>query len=194
MRNLLFGFIFISLSATTAPAVVTEQIIAIVNGQPLFQTDLLRHQTLFGMMTPTVKDLIHHKLLLLEAKQFVLSPPQEEEVELAFKAVRKKFSEEASFDHALKETGLTPDGLRREILDRLWVKKLIRDRISFFIFITDAEIGQYYQQHQNDFEQKAFKEVAEKIRAILEKEKEEMKVKEYLAQITSRSNIEINGR
>jgi hypothetical protein len=146
------------------------------------------------MMTPTVKDLIHHKLLLLEAKQFVLSPPQEEEVELAFKAVRKKFSEEASFDHALKETGLTPDGLRREILDRLWVKKLIRDRISFFIFITDAEIGQYYQQHQNDFEQKAFKEVAEKIRAILEKEKEEMKVKEYLAQITSRSNIEINGR
>jgi len=194
MRNLLFGILIIGLLASPTSAVVAEQIVAVVNGQLLFQSDLLRNQTFFGVTTPKVEKLVDYKLLLLEAKRFVLSPPQEGEVDLSFKEVRQKFSDEAAFLNALKETGWTLEGLKREILDRLWVKKLIRDRITFFIFITDEEIGQYYQQHQNDFEQKELGEVEEKIRAILEREKEGIKIKEYLSRITSQANIEINIR
>ncbi|MBI3358923.1 MAG: hypothetical protein HY201_02145 [Nitrospirae bacterium] len=193
MRDLFFGILLIGLLATPAPAVVTEQIVAIVNGQLLFQTDLLRDQIFFSQHHD-VEKLVEHKLLLFEAKRFVLSPPQEDEIDLSFQEVQKQFSNKAAFSNALKETGLTIEGLKREILDRLWVKKLIRDRITFFIFITDEEIAQYYQGHQNDFEQKELKDSEKAIRAILEKEKEETKIKEYIARIRSQANIEINVR
>ncbi len=191
-RNLFWGIFLIVLSVTATPAVVAEQIIAVVNGQLLFQSDLLRDQTFFSNTTSSIEKLVDDRLLLLEAKRFVLSPPEEEEVELAFKQVQKKFIDKPAFETALKKTGLTADTLKREILDRLWVKKLIKDRITFFIFITDEEIRQYYQQHQNDFAQKEQKDVEEVIRAILEKEKEEIKIKEYLLRIRSQANIEIS--
>ena len=174
--------------------VVAEQIIAVVNGQLLFQSDLLRDQTFFSATTSTTEKLVDDKLLLIEAKRFVLAPPQEEEIDLAFKEIQKKFSDEAAFQNALKETGLTSAGLKREILDRLWVKKLIQDRITFFIFITDEEISQYYQQHQNDFLQHELQDAEAKIRAILEKEKETMKIREYLSRITSQANINVHVR
>jgi hypothetical protein len=209
MKNLLCGIVFCVLLATAnpvvsgeaplallTPVITTEQIVAVVNGQLLFQSDLLRNQTFFEIEMPTtVEKLVEYKLLLLEAKRFVLSPPQEDEVEESLNETRRKFPGEAAFLNALKETGWTVDGLRREILERLWVKKLIRDRISFFIFITDEEIGQYYQQHKNDFGQDVtLPSVKEPIRAILEKEKEAIKIKEYLLRIKSQANIEIHIR
>lgn len=193
MRNFLFGMLFIGGCATSASALVTEQIIAVVNGQLIFQTDASRNQTFFEQ-GPDVENLINHKLLLMEAKRFVLSPPESEEVDLAFEAIRRKFPDASVFDNARKETGFTIEDFKREILDRLWVKKLIQDRITFFIFITDEEIAQYYQNHQNDFGDKKRNAVLEEIRVILEKEREEIKIKEYLARIKSQANIEVNVR
>ena len=190
MRNLVFVLLLIGLSATTASAVIAEQIVAVVNGQLLFQTDILRDQTFFEQGSD-VEKLVRHKLLLLEAKRFILSPPEGEEIDLAFKEAQRQFPDEIAFSTALKETGFSTEGLKREIMDRLWVKKLIQDRITFFIFITDEEIAQYYQQHQGDFEQKELRDIEEDIRTILAKEKEEMKVKEYLARIRSQANIEV---
>lgn len=183
--------LFIGLCTTSASAVITEQIIAVVNGQLIFQTDISRNQTFFEQ-GPDVENLINYKLLLIEAKRFVLSPPEEEEVELAFEEIRRKFPDASVFDRARKETGFTIEDFKREILDRLWVKKLIQDRITFFIFITDEEITQYYQNHQNDFSDKKRNAVEQDIRTILEKEREEIKIKEYLARIKSQANIEIN--
>ena len=191
--RLLFGMLFIGLCTTSASALVTEQIIAVVNGQLIFQTDISRNQTFFEQGAD-VENLINYKLLLIEAKRFVLSPPEEEEVELAFEDIRRKFSNASVFDSARKETGFTIEDFKREILDRLWVKKLIRDRITFFIFITEEEIAQYYQNHQNDFGDKERNAVWEDIRMILEKEREEIKIKEYLARIKSQANIEVNMR
>ncbi len=189
MRSLVFGITLLFLSSGTAfPAVVAEQVVAIVNGQLLFQSDLVRNQIFFKEEPNTVQDLIHHKLLLLEAKRFILSPPEEEEVDLSFKALQQQFPDETAFNNVLKETGLTIEGLKREIMDHVWVKKLIRDRITFFIFITDQEVAHYYEQHQE------INEGEDKVRAILEKEKEAIKIKEYLARITSQANIEINVR
>jgi len=192
MRKLVCGILLMGLSATHAFAVLAEQIVAVVNGQLLFHTDILRNQTFFEE-GPDVENLVNYKLLLLEAKQFVLSPPQEDAVDLSLKALQKKFQDAHAFENALKETGFTLEDLRREILDRLWVKQLLQDRITFFIFITDEEVGQYYQQRQSDFAQKTLEEVEESIRAILEKEKEETRIKEYLARIKSQANIEISG-
>lgn len=193
MRNFLFGMLFIGWCTTSASALVTEQIIAVVNGQLIFQTDASRNQTFFEQ-GPDVENLINYKLLLIEAKRFVLSPPESEEVDLAFEAIRRKFPDASVFNSARKETGFTIEDFKREILDRLWVKKLIQDRITFFIFITDEEIAQYYQNHQNDFGDKKRNAVLEEIRVILEKEREEIKIKEYLARIKSQANIEVNVR
>jgi hypothetical protein len=194
MRLIFLGMLLIGLLTTASYATLAEQIVAVVNGQLIFETDILRNQTFFSEEGSDVETRINHKLLLIEAKRFVLTPPEESEVDLMFAGIRQKFSNPSAFENALKETGFMLDDFKREILNRLWVKKLIQDRITFFIFITDAEVRQYYQNHQSDFGGKTVGDVEDTIRAILEKEKEGMKVKEYIARIKSQAKITVNAR
>ncbi|MEK7285869.1 MAG: hypothetical protein AAB035_01025 [Nitrospirota bacterium] len=222
MRLLVFLFLFLFFPndqgvyaevGSSSPA-LAEQIVAVVNKQIIFLSDLRRDQLFFGgrpsqgtlplreetAAIPTslpsreaVQKRVQHQLLLLEARQFILEPPSEKAIDFEMEMVQKRFQDQTAFEKGLKETDMTLDELRREVLNLLWVKRLLQDRIAFFVFVTDAEIRQYHQQHQSEFEQSGqeINGVEETIRKILEKEKEAIKVKEYLARLAASADIEI---
>jgi hypothetical protein len=185
--------------AEESPPIIAEQIVAVVNGKPIFLSDLRRDQTFFEEAAATstafvslresVQKQIHHQLLLLEAKRFVLEPPSEEAIHQAIQTIEKRFKDNASFQNALSENGMTLEEFRSEASDRLWIARLLLDRITFFIFVTDEEIRQYGERHQSEFEPEG---ADEKIRAILEKEKEAAKMKAYLARLISAASIRIH--
>ncbi|MEK7703144.1 MAG: hypothetical protein AAB317_04200 [Nitrospirota bacterium] len=182
--------------------VIAEQIVAVVNKQVIFLSDLTRYQRFFEegggqestRLRTSVEKRVHHQLLLFEAKRFGLETPSEEAVDLEIETVQKRFQDRIHFENALKEAGITLDELRTEALNQLWVSRLITDRISFFIFVTDENVQQYYQQHQAEFEQsgQSIKTVEGAIRKILEKEKEAAKLKEYLSRVVSEAQIEFH--
>ncbi len=203
----LFPFLFfmsVSFSAeppadSTQVPVVVDQIVAVVNDQVIFLSDLHRDELFFeegvpGSVRERIEKRVDHQLLLEEAKRFVLKPPSEEEVNDALKKVGQRFKTEGRLQIQLREAGMSLQELREEVLGRVWIKTLLRDRIGFFIFVTEEEKEQYDQQHQDDFKEKSPEARSEQIRAILESEKEKIKTQEYIAQLRSRAKVRVNIR
>ena len=176
-----------------------EQVVAVVNDQILFLSDLRRDALFFSeaIDLPLRKQIdrrIQHQLLLNEARQFVLDLPSAKEIEDGVKAVRRRFRNEREFQDRLTETGMTFVELKDAVTDRLLVSTFLEERIGFFIFVTDEEVEGYYQGHQNDFTGMSPKDRSERIQVILKTEKKKTRTEEYISQLISRSKIQINAR
>lgn len=208
IHTLIAVFISVALSIASAmlppgaaPAPV-ERIAAVVNGQILFLSDLQRHRLFFEPAEkedgtgPDQKErldrLIEHRLFLAEAHRFVLQGPSDKEIDDRLNQVRKRFKTDQAFQEALRQTGFSLEALKEEVRARLWVEKLIQERIQFFIFITPQEIERYRREHPEDFKDKKPEEAEPEIRAILTREKESVKRREYLGRLRSRAEIQIN--
>lgn len=186
------------LEEAQAPVVV-DQIVAVVNDRIILLSDLHRDRIFFeyeaaGSIQEQIEKRVEHQLLLDEAKRFILIPPSEDEVDDAVKKIRQRFKGKDGFQDRLREAGMTLLELREEVEDRVWIKTLLRDRIGFFIFVTKEEEDQYYIEHQDDFKEKDPEERSERIRAILEAEKEKVKTREYISHLKSQAKIQVNLR
>jgi len=176
-----------------------EQVVAVVNEQILFLSDLHRDTLFFGegvdlLLQERINRRIHHQLLLNEAKRFVLEPPSGKEIDSEVKAIRRRFKNEREFHDRLTETGMTFPELEEAVANRLLIKTFLEDRIGFFIFVTDEEVDRYQQAHPNDFKGMSTKSRNEQIQAILKAQKEKEKTDEYITQLVSRAKIQINVR
>jgi hypothetical protein len=185
-------------AAATESPVTVEQIVAVVNDQIVFLSDLRRDDLFFEDATRSIQEKItkrvEHQLLLHEAKRFILDPPSEEEINQAANNIKKRFKNEGAFLAGLREAGMSLEAFRSEVSDRVWITMLIRDRIRFFIFVTGEEQERYHQQHPDLFEGMDLEGRREKIRLLLEAEKEKMKTEEYIAQLKSKATVLINIR
>ena len=195
MRKIAVQWIGILLCAGVAVSgEITEQLLAVVNGQIIFLSDIQRDAVFFSdqplsSFQDQVNQRINHVLLLDEAKRFVSEPPSSGQIAQALQKVQSKFSSPAIFLEHLSQMGMRLETLQASIADRLWIEALIRDRIRFFIFVSDEEIKQYIRDHpdlEGEMEQRTLS-----IRTFLEKEKEQAKLKEYIEQLRLRATIEM---
>lgn len=190
--------VFSSIGFAAEPA---ERIAATLNGKIIFLSDLHRHQAFFENvgkngseedLKKILERVIEDRLLRSEAHRFVLQVPTEPEVQQRLKALRERFKTESAFQEVLGQTGLSLDELKEEIKERLWVEKLLQERIHAFVFISPKEVTRYYQEHAADFGGKKQEEVEPMIRKTLSEEKRMTKEMEYLARLRSHAQIQVN--
>jgi len=164
--------------------------------EALFLSDLERYHLFFQMgkeilsREEQLNRVINHRLLLTEARRFILDPPSKKAVESRLVSIRRRFRDEAHFQASLKKTGLHLNELTSEITGRLRVEKLIKERIKEFIFITPKAIEAYYQKHPNAFPGRAIEEVEPVIQSILSGTKERKKRQDYLDRLKEKARIE----
>jgi len=202
-----FGRIFLVVCLMIFPAVLSagepvERIAAVVNGEIVFLSDLQRHRFFFeplekegeasNDLQKALDAVIHHRLLLKEARRFVLQGPTEEEIDQRLKSIRRRFKTELALVQALNQAGFSLEEFKEEIREYLWVERLIQERIQSFIFITPRQVEQYYQGHPQEFKDKKLVEVEPKIRKFLIEERETLKTREYLARLREHADIQIN--
>jgi parvulin-like peptidyl-prolyl isomerase len=171
----------LSAAAATAHAQIIERVLVKVNGDILTQTELEERQTaairarLGRDLTPAaVKndtelkkalDEVTPQLLVDAVDELLLLQMGKEKgyhlTDEQFKAwldnLRKEqnLSDDAKFQAALKQEGMTVEDLRKNVEKQFLVSQVQRDEVGSKLAITEEEARQYYGIHKEDFAQPA---------------------------------------
>ena len=196
MNKIFTGLFLLFFAGYAFAGEIAEQLLAVVNGRIIFLSDLRRDAAFFSEGNlPALRDQIdrriNHELLLDEAKRFISEAPSPKQIEIALQKIQSRFENLKIFLERLREAGIRLEALQEELVDRLWIETLLRDRITFFIFVSEEEIAQYAKEHPETVLQWDAEQRDAQIRALLEKEKERAKTEEYITQLRSRATIEI---
>jgi peptidyl-prolyl cis-trans isomerase SurA len=148
--------------STTAPAPVSPDTWAVVDGRPITRDDVDKafrrmrdpSQTLSDEETLTAKlgilnDLIVENLLIAKATALKIELP-ESELDTAFNEAKKNIPD-AAFQQELARRNVTAadmrDGLRRELL----AQKVIEREVGSKITVTDQEITDFFNANRSQF-------------------------------------------
>ncbi len=163
----------------------------------IFYSDLERHRLFFASpreksdLSRRLDQVIHQRLLRPEAKRFILQAPTASAIAERLKKIQKRFESDATFEAALRQTGLIQSELEDEIREYLWVEQLLNERIKGFVFISPKVVEDYFQEHSDLFEGRTLSEVSRQIETFLITQKEAEKKIEYLQRITAKAELEI---
>jgi peptidyl-prolyl cis-trans isomerase SurA len=146
--------------------VVVDRIVAVVNGEIITLSDVLREERRLRQLstipeqTPAVNReildrLIERSLLLQLAEKKKIQLP-EEQLQAALTDVAHQYGAEDvnQLEQALTQQGLTLEELKREIENQIKTTKLINTEVRAKILITQAEVEEYYQQHLGDYQER----------------------------------------
>ncbi len=203
MQTVVIPILLLFVVSTAFAETTVEQIAAIVNGRALLLSDIKRYHLFFGQkndapsedgsgLAVQLEQIIDHLLLRAEAERFVLHSPSENEIHQHLDLIRRRFKNEEAFKKALRQFGLSIEEFKKEVVDDLWVQKLLRERINAFIVIPHKEVEKYYQERSNLFLGRKKEDAYAAIEKILAKEKETLRRKEYIADLRTNARIEIN--
>ena len=168
-------------SAAMAPAQIIERVLVKVNGDILTQTELEERQTtairarLGRDLTPdAIKndeqlkkalDEVTPQLLVDAVDELLLLQMGKEKgyhlTDEQFKSwldnLRKEqnLTDDAKFQAALKQEGMTVEDLRKNVEKQFLVSQVQRDEVGSKLSITEEEARQYYNLHKEEFAQPA---------------------------------------
>jgi len=191
---LLFLVLFL---ASTAPAIVADRILAVVNREVIALSDVQKHREVFMEKRNSddetaLNDLIDQKLLVAEAKKLEVPPPTDEDIAAAYKKLRLRFGRPETFGLLKTRLSLGDDEIVQQIKQELLIRQLVQQRINYFVFVTPEEIESYYQEHQEEFKKQTSEEARKTIQDIRASEKAQQKLKEYIVRLRARADIRIN--
>ena len=146
-------------SLTIAGAELIDRVLAVVEGHLVTLSDV-RAALKFGLVPADVSDdpiqaalrrLIDRRLMLGEVERYAPPEPSQRAVEAGLAAVRARFPDAAAFEHALRQSPFSADGLRRYVRDSLRVETYLQQRFSSAAQPSDEEVAAYYNDHQASF-------------------------------------------
>ncbi len=154
---------------------ILEQVLVKVNGDIITKTDLeqrqiavLRQRNAGNLPEPELKKALAEitpqilvdaidELLLVQMgrdKGYHLSDSQFKEW-LANLRKEQGLEDEAKFQAALKQEGMTLDDLRKNVERQFLISQVQREEVGSKLSITEEEAHQYYLTHQSEFTQPA---------------------------------------
>jgi parvulin-like peptidyl-prolyl isomerase len=183
--------------AAAAAAVVVDRILAVVDNQLITLSDLQRYRTLFAPEAnpeDLVQELIDRALLLHEARRFDIDEPTPDELAAAAAELAKRLGGRDRLAAVRAQLGLAPSDLDRLVAEQLLVRRLVEQRIEFFVFVNPTEVDDVYaaEAESERFAGMAPEEAKRQIEQRLFQAKVREKQRSYLARLRTRSTIQLN--
>jgi len=146
---------WIVLATGIASGEVLDRVVAAIDGDPITASELERFGKERHVEEATQQQvldvLITEKLLAKEIESKGVTV-RKEDVEAYIEQVRQRSGmDEAAFDAALAERGLSKDAYRANVEVELQKSQLINREIRGRLSVTDEDIERYYQAHRGDF-------------------------------------------
>lgn len=196
----------IALWALLAPSHVSGEIIdrvfAVVDGALITQSDVLRVVRLgLAPLSPlratdpvaaTLEALIERRLMLAEVARYAPPDPPDALVEQGFEAIRARAGT-TELDAALLQTGGGYDQLRLHLRDDLRIESYLQQRFGA-LRPTDTDIAAYYREHAAEFGDQPLQDVRATIVAELSGERRAVLIRDWVAGLRRRANINILPR
>ncbi len=192
--------VFIYLTPVHTAPVIIDQILAIVDGQLITQSDL-HFQILFALefslpeekgKDPHLQFAIDQVLFLEEAEKFGVEKPVEKDINARLTDIKNGFGTEDNFQNLLIKEGLAIEDVKKLIVRYLLSKTFIDQRINFFVFVSDNEIESFYKDHLSDWNGASLEEVRRQINTLLFEQKRKIKFEEFMVKKRAKATIRIN--
>jgi parvulin-like peptidyl-prolyl isomerase len=159
-------FALVLMIAGPARGVVIDRIVAVVNGEIITLSDLLYEEhpshkneaPEIPSQTPAVNQevldsFIGKKLLLQLAEKKSIRVPEEQLTQALTDVTRQYGLEDIKqLEQALIQQGLTLEGLKKEIENKIKITKLTNTEVRSKILVSSSEVEEYYQKHLEDFQ------------------------------------------
>lgn len=185
------------------PGTVLDRILAVVSGGLILQSDVNAALRLGLITVPTEGDrmqvaldrLIERQLMLLEVDRYAPPEPSGAEIDASLAVIDKRIGSGERLDAILRETGYTLPQLRLYVRDELRIRAYLLQRFGAPASPLDEEMLEYYRAHQKDFTREGvvrpFTEVREDVRQALLAERRATLVREWLASLRRRTEVNI---
>jgi hypothetical protein len=137
---------------------VVDQIVALVNGDIITQSDLLWSLALnpdapnpadrisSDLLRQKLEVMIDEVLIRQEASKVPTAEVSQEEIDKKRALLISKFPNEAAFRERVGSVGLTPAKIDELIRQRVLIEKFIDFRFRSFAFVSAQEVQQYYDE------------------------------------------------
>lgn len=161
----LFGFLLLIctlLISTASPAlaqastgaglVLLDRIVAVVDDDPIFYSDLLRARALGDKpgsttedLRPWLDELVQERLRAHDIDRYGVPPATPAAIEAQLAKLETSRGGAAALDAELAALGARRDDLRRRIGLQLRILTYIDERLAPRVFVDDAEVFTYYE-------------------------------------------------
>lgn len=172
-RTLALSAVLLVSALTGLRADILEQVLVKVNGDIITKTELEQRQIAavraanpnlrandeaaltkaLSDVTPNViMDAVDELLILQRGKElgYTMSNDQFNEIVASIKK-ENKLEDEAQFQAALKQEGMTMADLRKQLERTMIVQRVQQSEVGAKLQVTDAELKMYYDSHKDSF-------------------------------------------
>lgn len=190
-------------AGATLSAQLLDRILAVVDGAPITQSDVTAAIRLglvpsAGARDPvgaTIDLLIERHLMLEEVDRYAPPDPADADINRHVQDIRTRAGNQ--FGAVLAQAGLTEDQLRREVRNDLRIEAYLQQRFGA-IQPSEEEMLQYYRAHPAAFTPngvlRSYEQAHDAVKAMLIAERRGAMIRDWLAGLRRRANINILPR
>jgi hypothetical protein len=147
------------MSSTAQAQQIVDQILTLVNNEPIMRTDLLWSIAMDPQapspVGPVGRDLLSRKLEVMiderliaqEAARIPTAEIAQEEIDKKRAELIRSFRSEAEFRERIGSVGLTPQKLDELLRQRILIDRFVDFRFRSFVLVTAQEIQQEYERN-----------------------------------------------
>lgn len=197
-------------AAPAQPPKLKDRILAVVDEDPVLASDLDRVVKL-GLARPAAGEggepfrrrvldqLIDERLRFHEIERFGFEQVPVEEIEAQVAQIRAGFPSEAAFQQALREVGLTLQGLRLLVSRQLLVLAYVDERLGARVFVSLDDISRYYRTAFTAEMQKQgqpvppLEDVRDQIREVLKQQKLNQELVAWTQELRREADVVIHA-
>jgi hypothetical protein len=194
--------------AKAAPADLKDRILAVVDEDPILNSDLDRvialgfksrnaneEETAFRRRV--LNDLIAERLRFHEIDRFGFEPVPVDQIDAHVAEIRGHFKDEAAFQKALKEHAMTAKDLRQLVARQLMVLAYVDEQLGPRVFVSLDDINAYYRTVLTPEMQKRkqpvppVEEVRDQIRTILREQRLNDAIGKWTEELRRKADIQV---
>jgi hypothetical protein len=196
-------FLPLLLASLAVRAEVIDRVLATVGGALVLQSDVAAASRL-GLVTPpagvdrvqwTLDRLIERRLMLTEVERYAPPEPDRTLVDARMHAIDERIGSGEKLDAIMRETGMTVEQLRLFVRDDLRLEAYLQQRFGGFYQPTEDEIVRFYKENAEQFTRAGalipFNDAREQVRAAVMAERRSAAVREWLAGLRRRTEVNI---
>ena len=208
---LLVGLFAAPMIAATpqAPAEPTlrDRIVAVVDGDPILQSDVERAQALGTAPPPAgsserdarrrvLDGLIEERLRIHEVERYGFEQVPVEMIAKQVEAIRSRFPSDEVFQKRLQALGMTMEGLEQLVAQQLQVLVYVDELLGARVFVGLEEIEAYYERTLQPQLRAAgqpvppLDEVRERIREVLRQQRLNEELQRWTAELRRGADVE----
>jgi hypothetical protein len=195
--------------ATAQPlgAALRDRVVAVVDGDPLLESDLDRAIVLGGAPRPAGENererrrrvldgLIEERLRFHEVERYGFEQVPVEMIAKQVEAIRARFPSEDAFRQRLQQLGMPLSGLEQLVARQLQVMVYVDELLGARVFVGLEEIEAYYQRtlvprlRAEGKPAPPLDEVREQIREVLRQQRLNEELQHWTTELRRRADVE----